>query len=428
MPVATGQFTIIDYNDALTLTGFITSNLQKTQMYNPDNASYTPDWSKTNLVLTPSLYKLGTTDDIITSPEVTSVTWYKIENGTEVQITSNSPYSFSGTKSHILIVKSNVMAGLPGIDFVCKVIYHDTTTNLDLVHKIPISFTRVVNGGGITDAIAWAPDGNVFKNDKIQYLTAQCDLWRGSVIDTTQVEYKWFARDSKIFAPKTLASNANSGATSITLNDVSGIEVGEYIVVGTANQVQVTGVNTTTKVVTLSAGLSSAQSSGAQVKHYDYDPNAGAGWRYLRADIANKVTGVNTNKITIYNEYVTNQSTFMCIIRDTDTSSNTYDRTFKDTVTFVDQSDPIQITIESTGGDVFKNGVGSTVLTARLFRNGEEIDASGARYTYKWYKYDKDGNLVDNFGGAGIAYKTGKTLNVGGADVDVKATFKVEVS
>lgn len=37
MSKAQGQFTIIDYNDALTLTGYIGSNLAKTQMYNPDN-------------------------------------------------------------------------------------------------------------------------------------------------------------------------------------------------------------------------------------------------------------------------------------------------------------------------------------------------------------------------------------------------------
>ena len=55
MSKAQGQFTIIDYNDALTLTGYIGANLAKTQMYNPDNGSYTPDWKTKNLVLTPSL-------------------------------------------------------------------------------------------------------------------------------------------------------------------------------------------------------------------------------------------------------------------------------------------------------------------------------------------------------------------------------------
>lgn len=76
MSKAQGQFTIIDYNDALTLTGYIGSNLAKTQMYNPDNDSYSPDWTSKNLVLTPSLYVIGTTTDQITSSAVTSVKWY----------------------------------------------------------------------------------------------------------------------------------------------------------------------------------------------------------------------------------------------------------------------------------------------------------------------------------------------------------------
>ena len=72
MSKAQGQFTIIDYNDALTLTGYIGSNHPKTQMFNPDNSTYNPDWSKNNLVLTPSLYVIGTTTDQITSSAVTS--------------------------------------------------------------------------------------------------------------------------------------------------------------------------------------------------------------------------------------------------------------------------------------------------------------------------------------------------------------------
>ena len=78
MSTAQGQFTIIDYNDALTLTGYIGANLAKTQMYNPDNDTYSPDWSSTNLVLTPSLYVIGTITDQITSTQVTSPSIYKL--------------------------------------------------------------------------------------------------------------------------------------------------------------------------------------------------------------------------------------------------------------------------------------------------------------------------------------------------------------
>ena len=88
---------------------------------------------------------------------------------------------------------------------------------------------------------------------------------------------------------------------------------------------------------------------------------------------------------------------------------------------FIDNSDPIQVIIESSGGSVFKNGSGSSVLTAKVFQAGIEIDTEGAG-TYTWSKYDKNGNKVPSFS------KTGKTLSVGDADVDVKSTFVVDVT
>lgn len=355
MALATGQISIIDYNDALTLTGFIGSNHPKTQMYNPDNGTYTPNWASANLVLTPSLYQLGTTTDIITNTAVTGVKWF--EAGSSTAITSAGNYVLSGTKSHILTIKNNALAGLPAKDWICEVTYKDETTQLSLVHKMSISFSRVVNGGGITDAIAYAPDGNVFKNNSVTSLKGQCDLWRGSTIDTTLVSYQWYQQDSSIST----------------------------------------------------------------------DQGGGIGWRKL-TETANVTTGVTTNTITIFASAVASFGVFKCLIKDTDSASNTYNQTFADTISFIDNSDPIQVSILSSGGDVFKNGVGSTTLTARLFQAGSEIDSAGTKYTYKWFKYDKNGTLSPNFGGTGVSHKTGKTLNVGDADVDVKATFSVEIA
>lgn len=357
MAVATGQFTIIDYNDALTLTGYIGSNKAKTQMFNPDNNSYNPDWSTGNLVLTPSLFKLGTASDIITDAAVQSIDWYDVTNGTETLITANASYAIGASKPKALTVKTNVLAGLPGKDFMCKIVYRDPSTNLDLIYKMSISFSRVVNGGGIADAVAWCPDGNVFKNGTVASLKAQCDLWRGSVIDSTLVGYQWYQQDSSVTT----------------------------------------------------------------------DQGGGIGWRKL-IDAANVVTGTTSNILVIYPSAVNVYGVFKCIAKDTDSGSNTYNQFFVDTVTIADQSDPLQVTITSTGGDVFKNGVGSTTLTAKVYQAGNEIDTAGTKYTYKWFKYDKDGTLVANFGGTGINFKAGKTLAVGDADVDIKATFSVEVN
>ena len=318
MSKAQGQFTIIDYNDALTLTGYIGSSLAKTQMYNPDNGTYTPDWSSTNLVLTPSLYVIGTTTDQITSASVTSVKWY-IGSSTTA-ITSSGNYALSGTKSHILTIKGNTMAGLPGIDL-----------------------------------LVTTPSGNVFKNTEVASLTAKAELWRGSTVDTTNVTYKWAIMDSSV--------------TSTT-------------------------------------------SSG-------YDAAFGTGWRKL-SDTTGMYTGTATATITVFAAAVDSYAVFKCVATDSDSTSSTYNSTFTDVATFIDNSDPIQVVITSTGGDVFKNGQGSTVLTAVCYQAGTEIDADG-KGTYTWTKYNKNGAIDTGWGTSGS--KTGKTLSVSNTDVDTKATF-----
>ena len=155
------------------------------------------------------------------------------------------------------------------------------------------------------------------------------------------------------------------------------------------------------------------------------DQGGGVGWKKL-TNTDNVYRGVTTREITVYSAAVPSVATFKCVITDTETGANK--AKYYDTITFTDLSDPIQCTIVSSGGDTFVNGQGSTVLTARLFQAGSEIDTTSPYgYTYKWYKYDKTATLVPNWGGTGVNYKTGKTLNVGSSDVDSKATFRVEV-
>lgn len=358
MSKAQGQFTIIDYNDALTLTGYIGSNHAKTQMYNPDNGTYNPDWSKNNLVLTPSLYVIGTTTDQITSSAVASVKWY--EGSSSTPITTAGNYALSGAKSHILTVKGNTMAGLPGIDYRCEITYKDESTGLSITHPLTISFSRVVNGGGIVDLIVTTPSGNVFKNSEVTTLTAKAELWRGSTVDTTNVGYKWAIMD---------------------------------------------------------ASVTSSSSAG-------YDADFGVGWKKL-SDTSGKYTGTTTATITVYAAAVDSYAVFRCVATDTDSTSNTYNSKFMDVATFIDNSDPIQVIITSTGGDVFKNGQGSTVLTAVVYQAGAEIDTSG-KGTYTWTKYNKDGEIDTSWGTNGS--KTGKTLSVSTADVTTKATFMVVVT
>lgn len=354
MAISMGSFTITDFNDAITLTGYITSNLSKYQIYNPDTGAYSPDYTTSNLVLTPELYVAGTTSNVIATSAVQEVKWYK-DNSTTA-ITTGGSYALSGTKSHILTVKTNILAGAVGCTFTCVVKYLDAASGLVLTYKTDIALTRVSSGGGIADALATTPNGSIFKNGDIASLTAECYLWRGSAKDTTNVTYQWYAQDSSVTT----------------------------------------------------------------------DQGGGTGWKKL-TNTDGKYSGVTSAVMTVYPDAVLGVQVFKCIIKDTDSASGSYNQSFMDFVSFTDLSDPILCVIESTGGNAFVNGQGSTTLTARLFQAGVEIDTEGTKYTYKWYKYNSSGTLVTGYGGTGINYKTGKALAVGDSDVSVKATFKCEV-
>ncbi len=65
--------------------------------------------------------------------------------------------------------------------------------------------------------------------------------------------------------------------------------------------------------------------------------------------------------------------------------------TYSDSIVIYDVTDPIQMTVTSSNGEVFKNGIGSTDLVCRLWRNGSVLDEVGTKYAYCWHKINDDG-------------------------------------
>jgi hypothetical protein len=175
--------------------------------------------------------------------------------------------------------------------------------------------------------------------------------------------------------------------------------------------------NVSYKWAMMDATVTSTSSTG-------YDADFGTGWRKL-SDTSGKYTGTATSTLTLYAAAVDSYAVLRCCATDTDSASSTYNSKFYDVATFIDNADPIQVVVTSTGGDVFKNGEGSTVLTAVCYQAGAEVDSAG-KGTYTWTKYNKDGAIDTSWGTNGS--KTGKTLSVSNTDVDTKATFMVVVT
>lgn len=429
--IARGQVTIIDQNDAVAIQAFVSSNLALTQIYNKDNNSFTPSWtSGSGLILTPSVFAGGSADKIASignsstlTPGVKSgsVKWYK--NGTLIVSGQDGCTIGASNAKYALTVKANHMSvSLPQVQYKFEGIYIDAN-GLEVPFWATIQFTQHQSAGATIAAIAFAPDGVIFKNDEVKSLKAHCDMWRGATIDNTNVTYAWGIKDSGVFAPTTVKTQANSGATSIVLNSVTNIEVGSQIQIG-SQKYTVKSVTTSTKTVVLTSALSATASVGASVTCPFYNSMLGAGWSYLTSSNQRGVTaGWTTNEITITADAVLNFETFKCAIKDTDTSAGnaSANKVVCDIISFSDMSDPIQVFLESQKGFTIKNNSNDVDVKAILYRNGQEIDTAGNMYTYSW-------KLFNNAGSSVVRTYTGKNITVSKADVTGKGALICEVS
>ena len=88
----------------------------------------------------------------------------------------------------------------------------------------------------------------------------------------------------------------------------------------------------------------------------------------------------------------------------------------------VEVSLPITVQIDSSAGVIFKNKNISTILTATVYRGGEDITSEVARF--KWTKKDKNGNLDPSW----LRYTTSNTITINSDDVTGKAVFGCEVT
>src|SRR5690606_5000799 len=98
------------------------------------------------------------------------------------------------------------------------------------------------------------------------------------------------------------------------------------------------------------------------------DADGGNGWRLLTSSYNAGITGYTTATITIPASAIAGVESFKCVA--------TYEgKKYQDVCTVVDVSDPVVVTI--VGLNTFKNGQGESTYTAKLYRDGVEIDASG---------------------------------------------------
>lgn len=325
---AVGQITIIDFNDAIALTGYITSSHSSTVKYNQDDGSYNPNFGSTNAVLTPHVFISGggTTDIMADLTSVKSVTWKRQTNAMTApgELTSNEVSSGLSNSGKLTIKANPFSASVYAVSYLCTVVYTDPVSKLDSSCTIEFSFNAVAQGQGTAYAEITSEKGYAFKNGTPTSIVLAANLYRGSTKDTSNLTYKWYKY---------------SGSTWPTTT------------VGTSQTLTITPADVDTLAL-------------------------------YRVTISDSVNG---------------------------------DSFTSDPCSVTDYTDPLLVTITSTGGNIFKNGSGSSTLTAVVYQNGKEITSG---LTYSWTKLNQDGSADSTW-----TAKTTKAITIGSADVSTKATF-----
>lgn len=332
--LATGQLTIVDYNDAISLVGFIGSTHPKTQVYSKDGGgAYTPSWASVNNILTPELYVQASgaagANLLASGTNISNAKWTLKNSAGSVEIAAggtNASYGSVGSAAPwALTLNVNCLTETyPSLECVFSCDYTDPTTGLVISFKTSVTFALMRSGG---------------KSVVVQiYETSGVYVIRNGAVSSTTLTLKF-----KLF---------RNGAEDTT---ITGTAVWKYRDPGASSW-------TTAQTTTFTA----------------QDP----------ASVGNlAITALVVDAIT-------NSRTYRLEFTDTGTEAEVSGTVYADEVTILDFTDNYALDLSSSAGDVFKNGVGSTVITPRLYRNGSEVDTtSGAFKRYRFSVRDKNGAI-----------------------------------
>ena len=368
--VAIGSINITDIYDATPIQAFIipqTTSANSSQVYDKLKDVYNPDYTKSPFVGKLTLLKAGTNTDISSGMDV--ISWYVETNSVTVPITDPSlsgMFSVSGTKNETVSLVKNLSQ-----DAITLKGY--TNFNDNEKHTItPVYATYTITRSILTKTSItlynYTPNGFIFMNGNPGSVTLNTQVYMDGAVDNTKKRtYSWFRQD-----------------TSVTSTD-----------------------------------------------NPNYDSRMGLGWAKVTLSYATAKPGSEFNTpvtidatLTVMPDDIVNFETYALVT--TPTEGEHLGRVYKSFFTVYDYDATMVVNIDSPNGFIYKGGAGSKTLQARVYTSTGEIDQDGTKYVYRWYSYAPDGTMNTNFGGNGVAFKSGKIITVNATEFGDQAQLVVE--
>jgi len=378
--VSTGQFTIVDNNDARTITAVLSTSGGTQQVFTKDESTltFTPSFVTSNLTLSPKLYISGLSESQVWGA-LTNKQFSLTQGGTALTTASTSTafvdnsyvavsapftvtHSANGTATlSTLVVKANLLDTTASLVLFFEADYIDPVTNLTTHIITQVTLSTVKTG---TNAVFITLRGQTnieqatgaTKNN----ICIAADLIRSSGIDTSGLTYRWYDQTG---------AQINTAYPSVsTLYGFKG---------------------------TINPAVPTAAAAGA-----DLNTNLPVGTAGISWALGNTMTlsEAAVNQIGIYRVDIT------------DADAKTYSQYF----TIYDISDAYKVTINSSTGDKLQNGIGQTVLTPSVYY-GAVLVSPLTSWAFTWRFYDRNGKR-------GAFIDTSKISIAGGANITANTT------
>lgn len=328
--VSTGQFTIVDHNDAISITSFIHSSRGTSQVFslNDGVSIHTPNWTEGGYqVLTAYVY--AGSDNVASL--LTDAVWTReapLGEPGSASISNGNDYASNGDK---LTIKTNILTeSEPTRTFYYQGDYNSPFTGLK-THVVALVTLTLTKKGDSANVVLIEGSTVINKSTTSESATCQvrAGLYRNSGIrDTTDVSYRWFKIEGGV------ENYLNASHSDITEG---------YILF-----------------------LNDDDETKSPPSGSNFSPNC--------------------SKMVIKEEAVNDIQLFRVEVKDDNPGGGIYGATF----VVYDVSDPYDVRINSTAGDKFQNGIGTTLLTPEV-KYGASIVDVGSGWSFVWTIYDKDG-------------------------------------
>lgn len=143
-----GSVTVVDQMDLGNIQSYLTSNQATNIIYNPNTGVYTPDWSQTNLIITPVINFNGNA----IQPNASGVTITYSRRDGSGQVTSLT--AGETVANGVLTVSQNKLAQSPTgiITYICDISYQDTNYSVPVSTQNTITFSLISSGSEVAYA------------------------------------------------------------------------------------------------------------------------------------------------------------------------------------------------------------------------------------------------------------------------------------